>query len=93
MSNFMFYFKVLASPCSFTTTVTRPSWGQAPSRCSQVSLLQENLQQNQFSFVSPGADVEVAVTTQITVTTEDALTGFTPEERGCYACHEVNKSH
>ena len=44
-------------------------------------------------LVSPGADVEVAVTTQITVTTEDALTGFTPEERGCYACHEVNKSH
>ena len=38
------------------------------------------------------------MTPQITVTTEDAITGFTPEKRGCYACHEVEifestKSH
>ena len=42
-----------------------------------------------FFVASPGADVEVTVTPQITVTTEDAITGFTPEKRGCYACDEV----
>jgi hypothetical protein len=40
-----------------------------------------------------GTDVEVSVVPQITVTTDEAVSKFRPEERGCYTCDEVMVAH
>jgi hypothetical protein len=40
-----------------------------------------------------GTDVEVSVVPQITVTSDDAVSKFDPEKRGCFTCDEVMATH
>ena len=86
---------VRESPFSFTTMATSLSWALDPSGNFAISLAMKVIcRKFQEKYIcsfrlSPGTDVEVNVVPQVTLTTEDAINKFSPNDRGCYACEEA----
>ena len=49
----------------------------------------------QFSsqLISPGSETQINLKPEITYTTEDAISIFSPKKRGCYSDGEANLTH
>ena len=40
--------------------------------------------------LQPGTDTDIQISPSFTTTDDDAISGFDPVDRGCYACDEIN---